>query len=261
MRSAVIVVVLFIVSFVMFTGCKQSTTQPTVNQDNSNYFPNGDGTYYKFNINITDSTGTLKVGNKSTTYSGSTVFGKTTYQKQVDTVGNSGVNTTNVSYFRKPSGGVFYFLDTTGISNYIPTMYLQFLTFSTELQALNMPLSDGLTWQAFKLGLSLLNYNLIDVEASYLGKENVTLNLLSGNVVVSAAKIKYIMTLQFPNPNNILAPPAKSTFTATGWFAADIGPVKWEGNGAVLNGFSGGGIDLTDTTESVTQSLIYYNIK
>jgi hypothetical protein len=126
---------------------------------------------------------------------------------------------------------------------------------------MSTPLSDGLNWQAFKLGLTLLNYNIIDVEASYMGKENVVLNLTSGQVTVSAAKIKYIMTLKIPNLNNVFATPYTSTFNATGWFAADIGPVKWEGNGAVLNGFSGGGINLGDTTSTVSQVLTYYNIK
>jgi hypothetical protein len=260
MKSAVRVLVILIISFVMFNGCNQNSTQPPVNQDNSNYFPNGDGTYYKYSTEVSNANGTNTVNINSTTYSGSALLRNTNYQRQIDTV-VLGLNATSISYFRKSSAGTYYFLDTTGISKYIPATYSQALTFSTELQILNTPLSDGLKWQAYKVGVPILQYNFIDVEATYLGKENVTLNLLSGAVTVSAAKMQYIMTLQFPNPNNILGTPAKGTFIAYGWFAADIGPVKWSGNSIVLNSFSGTGINLSDTTKNVSQDLIYYSIK
>jgi hypothetical protein len=253
---------LFIIVSLLFTGCNKNNTVQPPNQDNSNYFPNTNNTYYKYSINLTDSTGTLTTGSKSTTYNGTQVFGSTTYQKQTDTLFVASLVTgTNLSYFRKDASGVFYFLDTTGLYRFIPAAYTQYLLPSAELKVMSTPLSDGLNWQAFKLGLTLLNYNIIDVEASYMGKENVVLNLTSGQVTVSAAKIKYIMTLKIPNLNNVFATPYTSTFNATGWFAADIGPVKWEGNGAVLNGFSGGGINLGDTTSTVSQVLTYYNIK
>jgi hypothetical protein len=246
----------------LYTGCnKNNPTQPPV-QDNSNYFPNTNNTYYKCSINLTNAQGTINTGTKSTTYFGTTVSGGTTYQKQTDTLFTGNIaSSTNISYFRKDGTGVYYFFDTSGISTFIPSQYLVALSISSELHLLSSPLSDGLNWQVYKLGVAILNYNFVDIEASYLGKENVILNLSSGQVTVNAAKIKYVLTLQIPNPNNPLAAPAKSTLTAYGWYAADIGPVQWQGNSAVLNGFSGGGITLGDTTNNVTQTLTYYNIK
>jgi hypothetical protein len=252
---------IFLVGTFLFTGCNKTNPVQTP-QDNSNYFPNTNNTHYKYNITLTGPNGNVNAGTKSTTYSGTSFLANTTYQKQVDTSFTGGLATsTNISYFRKDGSGVFYFFDTSGISTFIPSQYLQLLAISTELRVLYTPLSDGLNWQAYKLGVAILNYNFIDIESSYLGKENVTLNLTSGQVTVSAAKIKYVLTLQFPNPNNPLSAPAKSTLTAYGWFAADIGPVQWVGNSAVLNGFSGGGINLADTSNSVSQSLISYSIK
>lgn len=261
MKLIVRCLIFFLIGIFLFNGCNKSNPVQT-QQDNSNYFPITNLTYYKYNINVTSSQGTITTGTKSTTYSGTSLQGNTTYQKQLDSsfTGNF-VSSTNVSYFRKDGSGVYYYFDTSGISSFIPSQYLQLLSISSELHILVSPLSDGLNWQVYKLGVAVLNYNFIDIEASYLGKENVTLNLVSGQVSVSAAKIKYVLTLQFPNPNNPLAAPLKSTLTAYGWFAADIGPIQWEGNSAVLNGFSGKGISIGDTTNNVSQSLIYYNIK
>ncbi len=251
---------IIMIAVFLFTGCNNNNpVQP--NQDNSNYFPNTDNTNYKYNINITSSQGTVNAGTKNTTYSGTSLKGNINYQKQIDTIINASlITSTNISYFRKDGTGVFYFFDTSGISSFIPSLYMQLLSISTDLHILASPLSDGLNWQVYKLGVAILNYNFIDIEASYLGKENVNLSLTSGQVTVSAAKIKYVMTLQFPNPNNPLLS-VKNTLTMYGWFVSDIGPVKWEGNSAVLNGFSGGGISLGDTTNNVSQNLIYYNIK
>jgi len=254
---------MFVIVTFLFTGCNKNNPVTPPNQDNSNYFPNTDSTFYNYSINVTDSlTGLHSIGTKSTTFIGNTLLGNTTYQKQVDTMftGNL-VSSTNISYFRKDGTGIYYFFDTSGISTIIPSQYMQLLSISSELHVLVSPLSDALNWQVYKLGVAVLNYNFIDIEASYLGKENVLLNLTTGQVSVSAAKIKYVLTLQFPNPNNPLAAPSKSTLTAYGWFTADIGPVKLEGNSAVLNGFSGQGISIGDTTNNVSQNLTYYNIK
>ena len=261
MRSKISWFALIIIVAFMSTGCNNNnTTQPT-QQDNANYFPNTNLTYYKYNISLTNSLGTVNTGTKSTTFAGTSFVGGITYQNQIDSLNTGGIISTNSSFFRKTGAGVYYFLDTTGISTLVPSQYLLYLTFSTELRVLASPLSDGLNWQAFKLGVAILNYNFIDVEAAYLGKENVPLNLTSGQVNLSAAKFQYVMTLQFPNPNNPLGPSTKSSFTAYGWFVENIGPVKWQGNAAILNGFSGGGINLGDTTTTVTQSLTGYSIK
>ena len=253
---------MFFITVIIFTGCKTNNPVQPQNTDNSSYFPNGNGTYYLYSLNVTDSlTDIRSVGTKSTSFNGTAILNNTTYQQQVDSIFTEGVAaSTNISYFRKDASGIYYFFDTTGLYQLIPSQYLQVLSISSELRLLSTPLSDGLTWQVYKLGVALLNYNFIDIEATYLGKENITLNLTSGNVSVSAAKIKYVFALQYPNPNSPLIS-VKNTLTAYGWFVADIGPVQWQGNSAVLNGFSGGGINLGDTTNNVSQSLINYNIK
>jgi hypothetical protein len=87
------------------------------------------------------------------------------------------------------------------------------------------------------------------------------LGLATGTVTLSAAKIQYTLNLQIPNPNSIKATPSKSTFTANAWFADKIGIVKIDGNAAILDTFTGNGINFADTTSTVTQSLIGYNIK
>ncbi len=107
----------------------------------------------------------------------------------------------------------------------------------------------------------LLNINLVSVDASYLGTENVALNLVSGAQTMSAAKIKYDLTLTIPDPNNIFATPTTRVFSANAWLVDNIGPVKWTGNSAILNAVIAGNVMLSDTTGSVSQSLIDYKLK
>jgi hypothetical protein len=51
------------------------------------------------------------------------------------------------------------------------------------------------------------------------------------------------------------------TFNAEAWIIQDIGSVKWEGNGTLVDVLTGVGIDFGDTTTVVNQSLIDYQIK
>ena len=51
------------------------------------------------------------------------------------------------------------------------------------------------------------------------------------------------------------------TFNANTWLAEDIGIVKMEGSSVVLNLISGGGLNLSDISNTATQNLIDYDVK
>lgn len=261
MRKFIFAVITIFALTLLINACKNSSTNPPV-EVNKEYFPNGDGTTYTYSVEKTDSIGTQTAGTRNTEYNGTSVLSGTTYQVQIDSMNISGVGTVSFSYFRKNNNGVFYFLDTTGLSAYIPDTLRPYISIDTEMRELLFPLIVNSTWPVFKMSLhyAIFTITIIDVSAAYNGTENITLHLTSGDVNKSAVKVKYTLSLQIPDPNNLLST-ISSSYNAYAWFVDGIGPVKWQGSGAILNAFSGSGVDLADTTTVVTQNLIAYSVK
>jgi hypothetical protein len=261
MKKFISAVITIFALALLINACKNSSTNPPT-QVNTGYFPNGDGTTYMYSVEKTDSTGTQYAGTRNTEYNGTSVLSGTTYQVQIDSMNISGIGTVSFSYFRKNDNGVFYFLDTTGLAAYIPDSLRPYISIDTEMRELLFPLVANSTWPVFKMSLhyAIINLTIIDVSAAYDGTENLTLHLTSGDVNKSAVKVKYTLSLQIPDPNNPLHI-ISSSYNAYAWFVDGIGAVQWQGNGAILNVFSGSGVDFSDTTTVVTQSLISYNVK
>ena len=263
MIKKIIIICAIFSTAILFNACKsKSTTEPTTSVS-GDFFPNGDGTTYKYNTVTTDSNGSKTSGTRSTTYSGTTVMGSSTFQNEIDTVTVSGFSTVAHSFFLKSNNSVVYALDTTGLSQTIPDSLMQYIQLDATLKFLQTPFQDGGSWPVFNLSLKFgsISFNLVAVTAYYEGMEQVPLNLVTGNVTENAAKIKYALKLTIPNLQNPLAAPYTATYTANAWFTSGIGIVQWEGSEAVLGAFSGGGINLGDTTATVTQSLVSYKIK
>ncbi len=264
MRSKLLGVIALVIFALMFSACKSnSTTAPATPSSSSNYYPNSDGSSYKYDVTRTDSSGNQTSGTRTTNYSGTTVLGGTTYQNEIDTLTFGGFSQVFTSLFLKNDTGVMFALDTTGLSSSIPDSLLSYHTFDASLKVLSFPFQDGGSWPVFNMRLKFgsLSINLVTVTAYYMGTEPVTLNLNSGTVTNTAAKIKYDLKLSIPNLNNPLAAPAVSDYIAYAWLVQNIGVVKWEGNGAITGAFTGSGISFSDTTSTVTQSLVSYSIK
>jgi len=257
--------VLVILTFVL-SSCKKSDTSVNDgnnNVDNSNYYPNTIGNYYKYNFERTDSAGFLTNGIRDTRYqsaSGSTGNGITYDIKQIDSVTSNGSTIVYTSFFRKGDMGIYYFLDTTGFSENLPPefiSYLPYLKIDQELLLLTSSLQDGDTWPVFKVNLEQgpVAITAVDVKASYLGKENISLNLISGTVTRPAVKVQYDFSLINPLTQ------AKQTVTAYGWFVANVGPVRWQGNGLLLDVFTRGEINFADSTSTGSEDIVDYNLK
>lgn len=258
MKTKTVLLVFFISLVYLFNACKDSdsTGPPDVDVDES-YFPASDGSSYKYNIEETDSNGTQNVGERSSWYSGTESKNNVLYQVQYDSVTIAGQPASSLSYFRKTDSGVFFFIDTTGLSSEVPDSLLQYLTIDSEMRLLFLPISEGTSWTAFRINLNyqgIFNFNPIEVTAVYEGKENLTLNLNSGNTNVEAAKLKFNLKYQL----DPFAPP--ENFEAFGWLAKDIGFVKWEGSGTIIGAFTGSGIDFDNTASVVTMNISDFNI-
>ena len=270
-----IVLILSVVGLIFIAACSKSDN-PTGSgngsgsSDTTNYFPNANGNYYKYSINGTDSTGTHLTGTRSESYSGTKTILGTDYQIQIDTTTFSNISSSSESYVRKsqPAAGssnygVYVYLDTSGISDLIPDSLLQYLKISDEMTLYSFPLADVNSWPVLnvKLDFGIIAITLVDVKATYIGTENVNLNLVSGSKTMSAAKIKYDLTLTIPDVNNVFGTPTTQVYTAYAWLVSNIGPVKWDGNASLLNAIVGGDIVLADTSGTLSQSLIDYKLK
>ncbi|MBZ0201177.1 MAG: hypothetical protein K8H86_14990 [Ignavibacteriaceae bacterium] len=252
-----------VLAALLFGACGSNDSGTNPAPSGPNYYPNGNGTSYKYTIQTTDSNGTNVTGTRSSIYQGAQSFSGVSYQVEFDSTTISGFPTTNKFYFRKTDAGVYFFADTTGLSASVPDTLLQYVKLdSNEFGLFSFPFTDGKTWTVFKLSIvfGVITIPVVDVSGAYAGKEDVVLNLAGGTATKNAVKVKFTLTLTIPNPDNVFQTYTK-TYDAFAWLVDGIGIVRWQGNAAILNTFSGSGIDLGDTTRVVSQSLVNYNIK
>ncbi len=248
----------------LFNACKSNSTSSNTpaTGPGSSYFPNSDGSSYKYSVTKTDSAGTLS-GTRSTSYQGTTTFNGAVYQNEIDTLSFAGFSEVTNSLFIKSGDSVMFAVDTSGLSSAVPSQYLQYINLSTALKVFQFPFQENQSWQVFGMGLSIggASLQLVNVTGTYIGMDQVPLTLSTGSTTMSAAKIRYDFVLKVPNnPNNPLQF-TTTTYSAFAWMADKIGMIKMQGNGAILDAFTGGGINFADTTSVITQSLVSYNIK
>jgi len=246
----------------LFNACKSnSTSNSPSNGPGNSYFPNSNGTSYKYSVTKTDSAKNTTSGTRSTTYSGTTTLNGVVYQNEIDTLSFSGLSFVTNSLFVKTGDTVYFAIDTSGLSQVIPDSLRQYITISSGIKAFQFPFVQNTSWQVFNLGLNISGFavNLVSVSGTYIGTEQVPLNLTSGATNMSAAKIQYTLTLKIPTANPLVF--NTKTYTAFAWMANNVGMIQMEGNGAILDAFTGAGINFADTTSNITQSLISYNIK
>jgi len=256
MKTKFIALILLIIAGCMFSSCdSDSSTQSSgdVVADGT-YFPAEDGTSYKYNVDKVNDTQTS--GSRSSLYSGTTVHEGVIYQIQIDSLTLSGLTTVNNAFFRKTDTGIFFFLDTTGISASIPDSLLSSLIFDTEMRIFLFPINEGGNWPVFKMTLNIQGFPFspVEVSANYVAKENLTLDLIRGNENVETVKIRFRLSIR-TSPLS-----AGVNYDAFAWLAKNIGIVKWQGNGTIINAFTGGGIVFADTSSTVTQNLVEYDV-
>lgn len=246
---------LIAILFIFISCSKDDSTSPQDNTDPAAlYYPGNAGSTFTYSVSIDNSA----MGQRVVTFSESSENGGI-YLKQTSMIDTA----TSVSYFRKTDGGVYFYVDTTGLAGFIPDSLksLLTLTIDQEVTAFVKTFSSTIDWTAFKMDVNIFNipYNVILVSAHYAGSEDITLNLTTGSTTKSAQKIKYDM--KYTVPNLMGGQPQVQTYTAYMWFVKDVGLAKLEGNATVINALGGGGVDFADTSRVMTQSLVSYTIK
>ncbi|RJP68380.1 MAG: hypothetical protein C4539_08815 [Ignavibacteriales bacterium] len=266
MKKIKLLIALSVFAF-MFSSCSkdEGTASDNANQVQAQkYYPGAVGTSYNYNVTFVNGGGQSKQGLRYVRFTNQTQLGSTTYFVQSNRMIFSDDSTVSTSYFRKTDGGVYFFVDTTGLSNFIPDSLRSVLTveIDKEQNIFNSTLDKNYPWKVYKMNVKYSNitFSIIDVTASYLGSEDVVLGLNTGNVTKTAEKVKYLLTLSIPDITGT-GSSKSGKFTAYGWYVKDLGVVKWDGNVTVLNAVSGNSIDFDDTTNTMTQVISSYDIK
>ena len=221
-----------LVLVLLITTCKESTTEPTNNVPNEDYYPSKNGSLFVYKMGITDSNGVTQTGNRFMKFSDSTVIDGTTYQIQKDSFVTISGTQNNSLFLRKTNMGVFSYADTTGLTSSIPDSLKQSLTIDREVRVLFYPLIINFTYPVYAVSVNdlIVGLNVIDINARVESEE--TLNLILNNVPIQskAYKIKYTFIIRFG-----LKVSDEIRYEASGWAVKDIGFVKWDGDAEVLN--------------------------
>jgi len=239
----------------LFYCSKEEINGPSHGTPPANYFPSNIGNNYSYEVVEIDSVGGVRTGSRISQYTGDTTINNINYTTQLENISLDTAALIQSSFFRKTSTGVFYFADTTGFSQIVPDSLVDFLSIPTESRALLFPLANGSFWPVFRVTVTnqQVSFSPLVVNGQYIGVETITLHLLSGDKDVDATKVKYTFSRQ-EDPQQL-----PQLLNAYAWFAEDIGIVKLEGK-AILIDFLVGGVDFSDTSSTITQSLIYYEI-
>ena len=244
--------------FFIYSCSEENSTNPPGDENPPVYFPNSEGTFYKYEIIETDTNGVVSTGIRNVVYLEDTLINNTRYKLQIDSIQINLQLSVSSSYFRTTETGVFYFVDTTGFTNTLPDSLQSSVEIQDEMRAYLFPLSEGTFWTVYRISIELnefIIFNLVDITGKYISDETLILDISDGTQTVNTKKVEIVFKLQTGAADSVI------TFNANTWLAEDIGIVKMEGSALVLNLISGGGLDLSDISKTTTQNLIDYDVK
>jgi len=249
----------FLAGLIFFYSCRdKNSTNPPDEENLPVYFPNSEGTFYKYEIIQTDTNGLISTGIRNVVYLEDTLINSTRYKLQIDSTQTNLQSSVSSSYFRTTETGVFYFVDTTGFINTLADSLQSSIELQNEMRAYLFPLSEGTFWTVYRISIEVnefLSFNLVDITGKYISDETLILNISDGIQTVNTKKVEIVFKLQTDAADSVI------TFNANSWLAEDIGIIKMEGSAVVLNLFGGSGLDLSDASITVTQYLIDYDVK
>ena len=258
MKSAYLLILFSMMIFLSITGCSEDNSLGPQDEIPVNYFPTVEGTNYKYELTESDSTGVLRNGFRNTIYNGTATLNSITYSRQIDSVTLGTDFTASESFFRKTISGVYYFVDTSEVMTLIPDSLKPFVTLQTEFRYILIPLADGSNWPVYRLTVRLesgITFTALDITGRFQNSEILQLDLVSGAVDVTAVKVHF--ELKFIQ--DITLPPQR--LTAYAWFLENVGVVKMEGNSVVLGALLGGEINFDDSTKTISQQIVDYEIQ
>jgi hypothetical protein len=244
--------------FFIYSCSEENSTNPPGDENPPVYYPDTEGTFYKYEIIERDSNGVNSTGIRNVVYLEDTLINRTRYKLQVDSVQTNLQLSVSSSYFRTTETGVFYFVDTTGFTIILPDTLQSSAEIQDEMRAYLFPLSVGTFWPVYRISIELnefIIFNVVDITGKYISDETLILNISDETQTVNTKKVEIDFKFQTGEADSVIS------FNANTWLAEDIGIVKMEGSAIVLNLISGWGLDLSDISITATHILIDYDVK
>ena len=250
LTSMILSLLLFI--SITFLSCSDNTTDPE-EQIIKNYFPNTEGSLYKYDLEITDSLGTSFTAERTSTYNGSAVFNSKSFQIMVDNYVFPQYSFTDSSYFRKSDNNVFYYADVSQAMQIVPDSLKSLIQADDEAKLFSFPINVGDSSVVYKLAINYSGFlmNIVYVSSKALNKENVSLTVNGGAFNKEAVKIRFTMSV-------IVEFPMLVSYVAEAWLVEDVGLVKLEGDSEAINFMVGN--NLFYPNGFVKQTLKQYSI-
>lgn len=229
------ILLLLILQLALGYGCKDAATNPPAVTDTRDFFPDKDGSYYYYNVEVFDSTGEIQSGTKKSYLQGDTTIQQTPYKVRIDSLELYGNISVSKSYMRKSANGVFAYFDTTGLTAIVPDSLRNLLTISTEYRLLYFPFSLNQTWPVYNVSvdLGISRIDIVRLTAEVMEKDSITIAFRDTTVTKAAFRIKYSLVLITGLDLTT------ETYTAFAWIMEDTGFYQWEGDAELLGFFTG----------------------
>lgn len=235
-----------LVCLIALVGCKDDSVV-TPPSDNLDFFPAKTGAKYSFNFYYDLNPGLS--GAKIISVTDINNISGTEYFAEIDSILFERTVTVDTTFFRKSKTGVFYFIDTTGVSEFIPDSIRNSLSIDIESRLLFFPLAVNQTWPVYQVDVTFHGipvYSIIKISAKVVDSYLSTKTFRDSSITKLVNKIQYDMDVQ-------LSPTSpKEKFTAFGYTMDGIGFIKWEGDTLVLDLIRGGILNFTGTISSST---------
>lgn len=226
-----------------FFSCSDNSTQPPIDSVETDYFPVKQGSLYNYEMTIIDSLGIITSGSRTISYGGNKTQNSNVYQVFTDRFDFNAFSFSDTALVRKTSEKVYYYTDNSQAMILIPDSLRSSVQVDSEAKMLSFPLS-GSNWQVYNLGINFgfFVFNVVNVNASTAGKENLSLVVNGSNLNIEAIKVKYNMSVSL-DVNTI-----PIVYNAEAWFADKIGLVKLEGDSEAINFMVGNNMFLPGGT-------------
>jgi len=237
---------------ITFLSCSDNSTDPPA-EVIKNYFPNKDASFYKYDLEITDSLGTSFTAERTSTYSGSTTFNSKSYQIMIDNYIFPQYSFTDSSYFRKIDNNVFYYADVTQAMQIVPDSLKNLIQADDKAKLFSFPINIGDSSVVYKLGINYSGFlmSIVYVSSKVLNTENVSLTVNGNAFNKEAVKIRFTMSV-------VVEFPMMVSYVAEAWLVEDVGLVKLEGDSEAINFMVGN--NLFYPNGFVKQTLKQYSI-
>ncbi len=217
---------LFLLILFFISGCKEAPTIPP-EETFPDYFPLSAGNYFVYNVDSLTNTGPVRIGTHISRVVFTDTINRIPYLLRTDTLFTASYSLTGQNRIRKTDNGVYMFVDTTGLTAFIPDSLRSFLSIDREANILSKPYYPGREWSGYSF--LILNVPIISLRC-ILEENTITSQLLNGSVQqVRMQKLRYVLTLQ--NPDTSASP---LQYSAVVSYGENIGIMNIEGDAEIL---------------------------